>query len=43
MGSDQTSPLTNLRLTAQSLAWLMLAAEAGGAKIGQLAVLGLGD
>ena len=42
-GGDQTLPLTNLRITSQSLAWLMLAAEAGGPKIGQLAMIRLGD
>lgn len=42
-GGDQTLPLTNLRITSQSLAWLMLAAEAGGTKIGQLAMTRLGD
>ena len=36
-------PLTNLGITAQSLAGLMLAAEAEGIRIGQLAVTRLRD
>lgn len=42
-GSDETEPLTNLGITAQSLAWLMLAAETGGTQIGWLAVEELRD
>lgn len=42
-GRDQMLPLTNFGITAQSLAGLMLAAEAGGTKIGQLAMTRLGD
>ena len=42
-GGSPTPALTNLGLTAQSLAWLMMATEAGGAQIGQLASAGLGD
>ena len=42
-GRDQMLPLTNLGITAQSLAGLLLAAEAEGTKIGQLAVTRLGD
>lgn len=42
-GSDQKLPLTNLRITAPSLAWLRLATEAGGTETGQLAVAGFED
>lgn len=42
-GSYPTPPLTDLRIIAQSLAWLMMAAEAGGTETGQLAAEGFGD